>query len=116
IAACWHHVRTLQARTLAGEHAAALEAASKAAALLWSSTSFFETAEFYFYRALALAAGHDAAPPAERAARMSALLADLEVLERWAASSPASFRDRAALVGAEVARLRGEVERAEQLF
>src|SRR5690606_31101508 len=26
IAACWHHVRTLQARTLAGEHAAALEA------------------------------------------------------------------------------------------
>ncbi len=116
IATCWHNVRKLQGRYLAGNYHAALEAAAKAEPLLWTSKSFFEIAEYAFYRALALAARHGADSTDERGEWMDALEADHRKLERWAKSGPASFRDRAALVGAEIARIRGEVERAEELY
>src|SRR5882757_9870678 len=48
---CWYWIRKLQARVFAGQYAAAIEAASKAQQLLWTSPSFFEVAEFHFYDA-----------------------------------------------------------------
>ena len=59
--ACWYWIRKLQARFFAGAHAAALEAASKAQRLLWTSPGFFELAEYHLYAALARAALCDAA-------------------------------------------------------
>src|SRR5712671_963914 len=53
IAACWYWVRKLQARYLARDAAAALDAASKAQRLLWTSPSFPEIVEWCFYGALA---------------------------------------------------------------
>ncbi len=38
IAACWYWIRKLQARYIAGDYAAAMDAASKAQQLLWTST------------------------------------------------------------------------------
>jgi hypothetical protein len=49
-------IRKLQARFFAGEYATAMDAASKAQGLLWTSSSFFEEAEYHFYGALARAA------------------------------------------------------------
>jgi predicted ATPase len=44
-AECWYWIRKLQARLFAGDYPAALEAASRAQRLLWTSPSKFEIAE-----------------------------------------------------------------------
>jgi hypothetical protein len=47
--ACWYWARKMQARFFDGDLASALEAEAKAAALLWTTATFFELHEFYFY-------------------------------------------------------------------
>ena len=49
LAECWYWIRKLQARVLAGDYRSAIDASSKARPLLWTSPSFFETAEYEFY-------------------------------------------------------------------
>ena len=61
LAECWYWIRKLQARFFAGDYASALEAASRAQRLLWTSRSQFETAEYHFYGALSQAASCDSA-------------------------------------------------------
>ena len=60
---CWYWIRKLQARVLAGDYRSAIEASSKAQPLLWTSPSFFETAEYEFYGGLARAGFCNSAPP-----------------------------------------------------
>ncbi|XXY23466.1 AAA family ATPase [Sorangium sp. So ce216] len=118
LAASWYWIRKLQARLYAGDYASAIEAAAKAHWLLWTSPSFPEVAEYHFYSALARAARHDAAPPSagERPQDLTELLAHHEQLEVWASSCPENFVHRAALVGAEIARVGSEWEKAAQLY
>src|SRR5580700_1809952 len=56
LAECWYWIRKLQARVLAGDYRSAINASSKARPLLWTSPSFFETAEYEFYSGLCRAA------------------------------------------------------------
>jgi GAF domain-containing protein len=116
IAACWYWIRKLQSRLFAGDYASAIGAASKADRLLWTSRSFFEVAEYHFYGALARAGHHDAAPADERPRDLELLVAHGELLEAWARNCPENFRNRAALVAAEIARIRGEQETAARLY
>ena len=116
IAACWHWIRKLQARYLAGDYATAKDAASKAQPLLWTSSSFFEEAEYHFYGALARAAHCDAAPAVERQQHLDAVAAHHRQLRIWADNCPENFENRAALVGAELARLDGRTLDAEHLY
>ncbi|MEA2782288.1 MAG: hypothetical protein QOK29_3832, partial [Rhodospirillaceae bacterium] len=114
--ACWYWIRKLQARFYAGDHASALAAASKAEPLLWTSPSFFEVAEYHFYGALARAIQHDAASADERGHNLQALAVHHKQLELWAESCPENFRNRAALVAAEIARIEGRELDAERLY
>lgn len=116
IAACWYWIRKLQARFHAGDIDAALEAAEKARPLLWTSSSFFELAEYHFYGALARAARCRSADAGERRRHLEALAAHQRQIDTWAQSCPENFGDRAALVGAEIARLRGEWDSAAQRY
>ena len=113
---CWYWIRKLQARVYADDCASAIEAASKAQQLLWTSPSFFEVAEFHFYDALARAAQCDAASAGERARHLETLAAHHKQLEVWAENCPENFANRAALVGAEIARLEGRELDAERLY
>ena len=115
-AACWYWIRKLQARFFAGEYAAAVEASSRAQSLLWTVVSHFETAEYHFYGALSRAASYDSAPASERQQHMAALAAHHKQLQVWAANCPDNFENRAALVGAEIARLEGRELDAERLY
>ena len=63
---CWYWIRKLQARFFAGDYVSAIEASSKAQQLLWTSPSYFETAEYHFYSALSRAASCDSAPADQR--------------------------------------------------
>jgi PAS domain S-box-containing protein len=113
---CWYWIRKLQARFFAGDHASALDASLKAQRLLWTSPSHFETAEYHFYGALCQAASCDSASPDRRRQHVDALAAHHRQLEIWAENCPDNFENRAALVGAEIARIDGRDVDAMRLY
>ena len=116
IAACCYWIRKLQARFLAGDLAAAIEAASRAQPLLWTSISLLETAEYHFYSALSLAASCDTTAADQRQQHVEVLATHYRQLEVWAANCPENFENRAALVGAEIARIEGREFDAGRLY
>ena len=77
----------------------------------------FETAEYHFYAALSRAASCDSAisRPADQQ-HFEALAAHHRQLETWAENCPENFENRAALVGAEIARIEGRELDAEHLY
>jgi PAS domain S-box-containing protein len=116
LAECSYWIRKLQARFLAGDYTSALEASSNAQRLLWSVPSTLEGTEFSFYSALSHAASWDLASPDQRDQHVEALGVHYRQLEIWAEHCPENFENRAALVGAEIARIEGRLLDAEQLY
>jgi PAS domain S-box-containing protein len=116
ILACWHWIRKLQARVFSGHAESAVVAAEKAQYLLWTSSSFFEFAEYHFYAALARAACCDVALPVSRSRHFQALLSHHRQIATWAENCPANFANRLALVSAEIARLEGRDLDAMRLY
>ncbi len=104
-AECWYWIRKMQARFFAGDHAAALDASSRARRLLWTTDQCFEAAEYYFYGAMSCAAACYSATDDERQQHLEALATHHEHLRVWAERCPENFENRAALVGAEIARI-----------
>jgi PAS domain S-box-containing protein len=113
---CWYWIRKLQARFFAGDYASAIDASSRAQRLLWTSVSQFETAEYHFFDALSRAASCDSPTAGERQQHLDAISAHHKQLQVWAENCPDNFENRAALVGAEVARLDGRDVEAMRLY
>jgi PAS domain S-box-containing protein len=116
IAACYYWIRKLQARFFAGGYAAAIEAASNVRRLLWALPAHFEVAEYHFYAALARAAVCDAASGTDRIQQLEVLAPHHRRLQEWADNCPQNFKNRAALVGAEIARIEGRALDAMDLY
>ena len=116
IGACYYWVRKLQACVYAGDGASGIVAASKVASLLWTAPAQFEHAEYHFYGALARAAHCDKVLVEERSQHLEALAAQHQLLTVWAENCPENFANRAALVGAEIARIEGRVLDAMDLY
>jgi PAS domain S-box-containing protein len=108
--------RKLQARFLAGDYTSAVNAASRAQSLLWIARYAVEAAEYTFYGALSLAAVCDAAAADQCQQHVAALAAHHRQFEVWAANCPDNFENRAALVGAEIARIDGRDVDAMRLY
>jgi predicted ATPase/signal transduction histidine kinase len=104
---CCYWIHKLQACVLARDYQAALAAVANATALLWSTRSFLEAADYHFYAALARAAVCDSAKGEERVQHFDALLGHHRQLAVWAENCAETFGNRAALVSAEMARLKG---------
>jgi PAS domain S-box-containing protein len=109
-------VRKLQARFLSGDHSSAVGAALNAQRLLWRAAANFEAAEFQLYGALAHAAACEAASGDEWRQHFEALVAHHKQIEVWAEHNPVTFENRAAIVGAEIARIGGRVLEAQELY
>jgi PAS domain S-box-containing protein len=116
IAASHYCIRKLQACVYAGDGASAVAAALKVAPLLGTVPTQVELSEYHFYAALARAAGCDMASAEERPRHLQALAAHHRQIALWAKNCPATFANRAALVGAEIARLEGRELDAERLY
>jgi PAS domain S-box-containing protein len=112
----WYWIRKLQACVYAKDYSSALKAAARAQELLWTFRLFFEQAEYHFYAALAKAAYCDALSADQRAPHLEALAAHHRQLKLWAENCPENFETRAALVGAEIARIEGRELDAERLY
>ena len=101
---------------MAGDFAAALHASQQAERLLRLQESMLEEATYHFYGALSRAACCDSVSPDERRQHLEVLAHHHRQLEIWAKNCPENFENRAALVGAEIARIEGRVLEAEQLY
>ena len=112
----YYWTRKVQARVFAADFEAAAEAAFKGDRLYWTSAAMFETADFRLYAALAHAGAWHIASPKDRPKHFDALAAHHRQLEVWAQHSPATFENRAALVGAEIARIEGRILDAQELY
>ena len=89
---------------------------SHAHRLIWNAAANFETAEFEFYGALARSGAHEAASGDLRQQHLDALIGHHKQLEAWAQHNPVTFESRAALAGAEIARIQGRVLDAQDLY
>jgi PAS domain S-box-containing protein len=109
-------IRKLQACFFADDYASALVAASKASTFLWTLVTDFERAEYDFYGALTRAVICDQAPPDQRQQHLEALSSHHRQMTIWENNCPETFGARAALLGAEIARLEGRELDAEHLY
>ena len=116
MARCWYWIRKLQACLWANEPTSALAASAKAEEGLWTSRAFPEYAEFHFFAALARAQACRSPQTADGSRHFEALSGHHRQLETWAGVCRENFGDRAALVGAEIARLEGRELDAERLY
>jgi PAS domain S-box-containing protein len=105
-----------QARFLAQDYAAAVEASFKAQPLFWAAPSLLEPSAFRYYAGLSHAAFWDRAPPDRKPVHYEALLAFHAHLQTCAEHCPANFENRAVLLAAEIARIQGHVLEAENLY
>ena len=78
--------------------------------------SLLEVVEYHFYDALCHAAVHESASPEDRKYHRARLTEHLEKLDTWGLHCPENFANRAALVGAEVARIEGRDVDAMRLY
>ena len=115
LAEVWYWIRKVQARFFSGDYSSAIAAAANAEPLLYT-TPFFDLAEYHLYAALARAALCDATGTAERAQHLEALAAHHRQLQAWAENCPDNFENRAALVGAEIARIEDRTLDAMNLY
>ena len=117
---CYHWLRKLQARFFAGDYASAIDAAEQVENWYARSASLslfmLEKTEYHFYAALARAACCDPIGPDPYAQHIDALGRHEGQLRNFAANCTQNFKDRATLVGAEIARIEGRVLDAEQLY
>ncbi|HBO1226629.1 TPA: AAA family ATPase [Pseudomonas aeruginosa] len=116
LAAAKYWIRKLQARGMAGDHAAAMHCVARVKALLWAVESFTEEAEYHFHAALTLAATFDSIDAGEQPDRLQELVGHHGQLQEWARQCAESFACRVALVGAEIARVEGRLVDAELLY
>jgi PAS domain S-box-containing protein len=115
LAEVWYWIRKTQARFFSGDYASAIAAAANAEPLLFT-TPFFDLAEYHLYAALARAALCDAAGAAERVQHLEALATHHRQLQAWSENCPENFENRAALVGAEIARIEDRTLDAMNLY
>jgi len=116
LAACWWWIRKLQARFFAGDHAAALDAAANADKLLWAQPTEFARSEHGFFTALSHAASCAPTKAGERERHLEAMAGRHRQLQILAKHCPENFAHRAALVGAEIARLEARPLEAMELY
>ena len=118
-ARCWYWIRKLQARYLAGDYRPAIEAHRKAAAAAVDMRHhYLETRQRYRTSMTRSRGQHSAILRLldERPQHLETLAAHHRQLEIWAENCPENFENRAALVGAEIARIEGRELDAERLY
>ena len=116
VAIGWYWVRKLQGRVFAGDEAGAMAAATKLEPFLWTIPSHLEIADYHFYAAVARAAAYELAPAQNQPGLLQALRRHHAQLAVWAQNCPENFQGRAALVGAEIARIERREFEAQRLY
>jgi PAS domain S-box-containing protein len=102
---CYYWILKLEARYMSGDYDAAILAAQRAKALLWSAGIHFQSVNYYYYTALAVAASHETTGAENWVDDLQVLEQSMERLREWAENCSETFLHKYALVAAEVARI-----------
>ena len=113
---CWHWILKLQAEFLSGHYEQAVAMAERAKALLWASVGCIQLLDYHYYAALSIAALYETTPTHKRSELREALDRHVAQLRDWAEHCSVTFKDRYALVSAEVARIEGRDLDAMRLY
>ena len=114
--ACWYWIMKMRARYLSGNFRSALDAGRRAEPLLWSTEMLIQVLDYYFYRALTVAAAWESLCPDERRRERRRLARCTRRFEAWVKDGGVVFRDRSALLQAEVARIENRLLDAERSY
>jgi signal transduction histidine kinase len=98
------------------DYDAAIRAARRAKALLWTTDQHIISADYYLYTALTAAALHESASPDGRSEMLDMINQSIEHLREWAEGFAETFLDRYTLVLAEFARIQGREMDAMRLY
>jgi len=112
----FHHIMKLMLGVLYGRYREAMDAAARAEPVLGAAMAMPGEATYYFYHALAMTAHYPDAPAAEQETYLRHLAEIMAKLEYWADNSPENYRNRHALVAAELARIEGRDLEAMRLY
>ncbi|MGZ3292135.1 MAG: AAA family ATPase [Xanthobacteraceae bacterium] len=112
----FHRVMKQVLAFLHGQFAGALEAVREAELMLDAARATPIEATHHFYHALTLTALYSAAPASEQAQFTRLLEGKLKKLRLWAEDCPQNYRNRYALVLAEIARIEGRAAEAMDLY
>ncbi|HEX8700891.1 MAG TPA: AAA family ATPase, partial [Myxococcaceae bacterium] len=113
---CAYWMARLKSRFMCGAYAEALEAADKAAELLWAMLGSLQLLDFHLYRALSLARSLTPATAGEQPQRLMELEQHHQQLSQWASLCADTFRAPERMVAAELARLKGRSEQAATAY
>ncbi len=113
---CSYWLIKLESRFMCGAYEEALEAANKAAGLLWAAIGNIRLREFHLYRALTLAALFETATPEHRRQSRVDLQRHRQQLAEWAAQCPETFRVPERIVSAELARVEERPDEATRAY
>jgi predicted ATPase/signal transduction histidine kinase len=113
---CLYWILKLKARFLSGDYAEALAAAVSVKPVLWGAAGQIYLLDYLYYAALTVSALYEQASADERAGWRDLLAAHREQLREWTENYPPTFRDKYALVLAEIARLEGRDAESMRLY
>lgn len=109
---CYYWILKAQAYFIYGDFESAVVAMEQAASLTWACTGHIQVADFHFISALASAALCES--PTEES--YATIVGNVDWLARWAATCPETFQCKHLLGLAEVARIDGQIKKAERLY
>ena len=112
----YHHIMKLIAAFFAGQYDEALAWANRAAPMLLQVASMANTATYYFYHALTVAARFDDVSVRQKMEFRQILAEALEKMKYWAGHCPENFANRQALIEAEIARIEARDQDAMQFY
>jgi PAS domain S-box-containing protein len=112
----FHHIIRQMLAVLYGEYAEAMAAAEQAEPVLGAAMAMPIEATYHFFHALTLTALYPGASPTQQENYRRVLDEKAMKLKVWAKHSPENYRNRHALVSAEIARIEGRDVDAMRLY
>lgn len=112
----FHHVMNMMFASLCGRHVEALEAAAEAEPMIAAVMAMPMEASFHFFHALSLASLYPTLPALQQQQSLRQLKHKHGKFVLWTEHCPENFEGRAALIGAEIARVEGRELDAQRLY
>ncbi len=113
---CAYWMTKLRSRFMCGAYAEALEAADKAAELLWAMLGSLQHLDFHLYRALSLSRSLTPESAGEQPQRLRELEQHHQQLSQWTALCADTFHAPERMVAGELARLTNQPEQAAAAY
>lgn len=112
---CFYFLK-LQSLYLYGFYEKAYQVAIAEEEIVHTMPGFILLPDYYFYYALTLAALYSSANEKDKAHYDETLSKHVQMLKTWAENCPENFQHRYLLVSGEIARIKGDVIRAMELY